>query len=612
MPDKNDLYVTVIAVLAIALWFTLTGRYSARVRSTPDFLWASRMAGPRWNAAAISGEYLSAASFLGIAGLVFKGGVDALWYPVGFAAGYLAMLLFVAAPLRRSGAYTLPDFAEIRLNCVRLRWVCTAFVVIIGWLYLVPQLQGAGLTLQAVTDQPKWVGATVVMVIATFNIYSGRLRSITIMQAFQYWIKLTALAVPVFVLLIHNAGEDPGFRNSLDASAPPSFSQATEVTLDHDVELQVTEPVRFTAVGRVDGQPVQGVVRWERDSKHRVGKDTTLYFDAGSPVPVVDGATGKNSTWLRPMSYGKHPLLATYSLLVALLLGTMGLPQVLGRYYTDPDGRTARRTTLLVLVLLGVFYLFPTVSGWLARLYVPQLLVNGNTDAALLMLPRTALGGWPALLLGGLIEAGAFAAFVSAATGLVVSVAGVLSTDVLPGRLRDFRVATLAAWSVPLVFVLAGSSLDLAQGVELAFAVAASSFCPLLVLGIWWRGLTDAGAAAGILAGGGLAVVAVLLAAAGVLSPGWQTVLAQPAVFTVPLAFLSMVMVSRRTRDRVPADVSRILLRLHAPDRLGLAEKRELGQLKSRVGIIALALSRMPLSRISLSRIRIGRHRRPA
>jgi Na+(H+)/acetate symporter ActP len=208
------------------------------------------------------------------------------------------------------------------------------------------------------------------------------------------------------------------------------------------------------------------------------------------------------------------------------------------------------------------------------------------------------LGGWPGLLLGGLIAAGAFAAFVSAATGLVVSIAGVLSTDVLPGRLRDFRAATAAAWTVPLAFVLAVSSLDLAQGVGLAFAVAASSFCPLLVLGIWWRGLTDVGAAAGIVAGGGLAFAAVLPAAAGVLPPEWQTLLAQPAVFTVPLAFLTMVVVSQRTSDRIPVDVSRILLRLHAPDRLGLSEDRDSGQLAPRIGIVALP------------RMRGGRHRR--
>ncbi|MGB8258680.1 MAG: cation acetate symporter, partial [Pseudonocardiaceae bacterium] len=216
----------------------------------------------------------------------------------------------------------------------------------------------------------------------------------------------------------------------------------------------------------------------------------------------------------------------------------------------------------------------------------------------LLLLPRAALGGWPGLLLGGLIAAGAFAAFVSAGTGLVVSIAGVLSTDVLPGWLRDFRAATAAAWSVPLAFVLAVSSLDLAQGVGLAFAVAASSFCPLLVLGIWWRGLTDVGAAAGILAGGGLSFAAVLPAAAGVLSPGWQAMLAQPAVFTVPLAFLTMVVVSHRTSDRIPSDVSRILLRLHAPDRLGLSEDRDLDQLGARAGMAALP------------RMRGGRHRR--
>ena len=151
---------------------------------------------------------------------MLKGGVDALWYPLGFTAGYLALLLFVAAPLRRSGAYTLPDFAEVRLGSERLRRICTGFAIIVGWLYLVPQLQGAGLTVHEVTHQPKWVGAAVVMVIVTFNIYTGWMRSITIVQAFQYWIKLTALAIPVFVLLIHYAGEHQPAGSSL--GAPPS------------------------------------------------------------------------------------------------------------------------------------------------------------------------------------------------------------------------------------------------------------------------------------------------------------------------------------------------------------------------------------------------------
>ena len=140
------------AIALVALASAMIGSLGVRfARSTSDFLVASRTVGPASNAGAISGEYLSAASFLGIAGLILRDGVDALWYPVGFTAGYLALLLFVAAPLRRSGAYTVPDFAEARLGSTALRKICTAFVVVIGWLYLLPQLQGAGLTLTTIT-----------------------------------------------------------------------------------------------------------------------------------------------------------------------------------------------------------------------------------------------------------------------------------------------------------------------------------------------------------------------------------------------------------------------------------------------------------------------------
>ncbi|HEY2764856.1 MAG TPA: cation acetate symporter [Pseudonocardiaceae bacterium] len=565
-------------------------------RPPSDFLAASQTVRPPLNAAAISGEYICAASFLGIAGLVLKGGLDALWYPVGFTAGYVALLLFVAAPLRRSGAYSLPDFAEARLGSVLLRRVSTAFVLIIGWLYLVPQLQGAGLTVAVVAHWPAWVGAAVVMVLVTFNIFTGWMHSITFVQAFQYWIKLTALGVPVFVLLIYLAGEEPAFQRSLGASAPPFFSQTTTVQVDTDVVLQVPAPMLLDGAGTVDGRfQVPGPVYWGQ-GQHRVGGGTSLTFQAGTPTPVIEGAPINNDDWLRPLGSGAS-VLSIASLIVALLLGTMGLPHVLGRYYPNPDGRAARTTTLVVLGLLGVFYLFPMLSGVLARLYVPKLLVTGQTDAAVLLLPGGALSGWPADLLGGVIAAGAFAAFMSAASGLVVSVAGVLSTDVLPGRLRDYRPATLVAWSIPLAFALSVSKLDLAQSVGLAFAVAASSFCPLLMLGIWWRGLTDVGAAAGMLTGGGLAVISVLPAAFGVLSPGWEAVLAQPAWFTVPLAFLIMVVVSRYTQDRVPGDVSRILLRMHAPDRLGLSKDRD----TARYGIAGAP----PRQRTG------GKHRRP-
>jgi Na+(H+)/acetate symporter ActP len=586
---------SVLAILLVALLTVVVGTFGMRSRSTSDFLVASRAIGPRLNAAAISGEYLSAASFLGVAGLVLKDGVDALWYPVGFTAGYLALLLFVAAPLRRSGAYTLPDFAEARLDSLRLRRIATVFVVVIGWLYLVPQLQGAGLTLATVTGYPLWVGAAAVSVVVTLNVVTGGMRSITFVQAFQYWLKLTALAVPVFVLLIHQAASDAELRSSFGTDAPLTFTADTSVDVETEVTLQVDSPTPLAATGEVDGVDVAGPLYWG-PGEHEVAEGTELHFDAGSQVPAVTSSPVDDESWLRPLSGGEFRLYQTYSLMLALMLGTMGLPHVLVRYYTNPNGAATRATTFVVLALLGLFYLFPTVSGLLAGLYVPRLLVTGTTDAAVLLLPGQALSGLPGQLLGALVAAGAFAAFLSTASGLVVSVAGVISTDILPGRVRDFRVATVVAGSIPLAFALAASSLDLSQSVGLAFAVAASSFCPLLVLGIWWRGLTDVGAAAGLLVGGGLSVASVLPVAIGGLPPALEVLLAQPAVVTVPAAFATMVLVSLRTPDRVPADTARILLRLHAPDRLGFTLDR--------------ARARFGTATAGTSRTRRGRHRR--
>ncbi|BCL14770.1 sodium/solute symporter [Micromonospora sagamiensis] len=538
------------AIVAVTLATFGIGFYGLRVaRTTSDFLVASRAVSPTWNAAAIGGEYLSAASFLGIAGLILKYGVDVLWYPVGFAAGYLALLLFVAAPLRRSGAFTLPDFCELRLHSRRLRALATVFVIFIGWLYLVPQLQGAGLTLTTLTGSPYPVGALVVAVVVIANVALGGMRAITFVQAFQYWLKLTALAVPVIFLVLQWQADG---RPAVTPPDGPAFRTATTVVVDHPATLTLAD----------------GTTR-----EVRPGDELT--FDAGDPVPEVSGVVTDAADWLLPSTAGDDDrgLFGTYSLILATFLGTMGLPHVLVRFYTNPDGAAARRTTLVVLALVGAFYLLPTLYGVLGRVYTPQLLVTGQTDAVVVLLPGAALGdGTTGRLLAALVAAGAFAAFLSTSSGLLTSVAGVISTDVLGrGSVRGFRLATVIAGAVPAVLALNVSGMDVSQVVGLAFAVAASSFCPLLVLGIWWRGLTDLGAAAGILAGGGAAIGAVLLTVLGPPLTGWPaTLIAQPAAWTVPLAFTVMVAVSVASRRRQPTDVATTMLRLHTPESLRL------------------------------------------
>ncbi|HEY8472396.1 MAG TPA: cation acetate symporter [Natronosporangium sp.] len=556
---------TIPAIVAVTVATVAIGAYGLRLaRTTSDLLVASRTVSPGWNAAAISGEYLSVASYLGVAGLVLRHGVDMLWYPVGFAAGYLALLLFVAGPLRRSGAFTLPDFCEARLRSRRLRKLAAAFVVVIGWLYLVPQLHGAGLTVTTVTGTPYLIGALLVGAVVTGNVALGGMRAITFVQAFQYWLKLTALAVPMLFLLLH---WQAGGRPPITPDDGAVFNEPTTVTLDHAATLTVTEPVTVEVRG--------GGPRTLTPGEHRFPADTTMEFPAGAAVPAVSGVdTEGGLDWLLPGDTSTDQgLFATYSLILATFLGTMGLPHVLVRFYTNPDGAAARRTTLVVLGLVGLFYLFPTLYGVLGRVYTPQLLMTGRTDAVVLLLPSAALGGGTrGELLAALVAAGAFAAFLSTSSGLLTSVAGVLSTDVLGrGAVRDFRISAVVGGTVPVLLALNVASLDVSQIVGLAFAVAASSFCPLLVLGIWWRGLTDIGAAAGILVGGGAALGSVLLTVFDAPLPGWWGALtAQPAAWTVPLAFAVMVTGSLLTRHRVPATVAITMLRLHAPDNLRL------------------------------------------
>jgi Na+(H+)/acetate symporter ActP len=565
--------VALVAIALVGLASALIGSYGVRMaRSTSDFLVASRTVGPVANASAISGEYLSAAAFLGVAGLILREGVDALWYPVAFIAGYLALLLFVAAPLRRSGAHTVPDFAEVRLASPVLRRVCTAFVLVIGWLYLLPQLQGAGLALTTLTGLPAWSGIAGAGVIVLLTVIGGGMRSITFVQAFQYGLKLTAVAVPAFVVL----GTFVGDVRSFDRQVPPQFPQDSTVRVRTDVLLDVAEPVRLWAAGEVDGQPVLGELTW-LPGRHTVMAESTLRFAAGAPAPTVAGAPTTDRQWLEPMAGNAgNQLLEIYSILIAGFLGTMGLPHVLVRFYTNPDGRAARRTTVIVLGMIGAFYVLVTLVGVMSRFYTPQLLVSGETDAAILLVPTAVLGqGWAGWLLGGLVAAGVAAAFLATSSGLVVSLAGVLFTDVLRGRWNDFRLAAVLSVVVPLALALTVTRLDFALTVPLVFAVAASTFCPLLLLGIWWRGLTPAGAIAGILVGGGLSGVAVVTSLLAVLPAGWLGVLLyRPAAVTVPAAFLTMIVVSRLTRTAIPAGVDRSLLILHAPERLGLSRDR--------------------------------------
>jgi len=550
--------LTVFATIWMGFWA------ARRSKTAHDFFVAGRSVSVGWNASAISGEYLSAASFMGIAGMVMSSGYDALWYPVCYACGYLFLLLFIAGPLRRFGAYTIPDFAEGRFDSPVFRKIAVIFVLFIGFFYTMPQMKGAGTTLAYIfPGLPYWVGVVLVGAVITLNVALGGMKGITLVQAFQYWAKMFAISLPVFVLMSaygdygkqisRNSGsatslEAEALRRALPEKAPRDLTwlspfgplttkaaKAAATALTNQLELAGSLPLRpslapeqritvninetnlpqalaiyaeltgrtklprtNTFTESIDGLLGGRLRRWHwirtagtsagiqyhADGLHNaletkenlevlftkydilIVPEGTKYFwalpAAGMDKPDWKSAAGRalQKGWLekheRPMG-----LLYTYSLIIALVCGTAGLPHILVRFYTNPDGVAAKRTTMWVMILIGVFYMFPPIFGVLGRNLLPDLYAATGakgTDKIVLELPRILNERFAPLgsILSGITCAGAFAAFMSTFSGLLVSMTGALAHDVYGRMLRPKSTSSQRMTAFRVCAVLVG------------------------------------------------------------------------------------------------------------------------------------------------------------
>jgi Na+(H+)/acetate symporter ActP len=688
--------LTVVATIWMGFWS------AKKSKTASDFFVAGRSVSVGWNASAISGEYLSAASFMGVAGMVMSSGYDALWYPVCYACGYLFLLLFIAGPLRRFGAYTIPDFAEGRYDSPLFRKIAVCFVLFIGFFYTMPQMKGAGTTLAYIfPGLPYQAGVVLVGAVITLNVALGGMKGITLVQAFQYWAKMFAISVPIFMLMAvyGHYGKQVGVNgltpvmnamkvdtNLFVAINNPKAQLSTLQELKLAAEELADEPFRWSA--SVSASAVLGLTNHLRtygdfagvnvmmspalrgqklpafafSSKYRptLGKgfreilatngievieaDARTHWvmprsEAAALRSVLSPADGQiraplpakapaDATWLNPFGplttkaakaaklspeeSKPYSLLYTYSLIIALVCGTAGLPHILVRFYTNPDGVAAKRTTMWVMILIGVFYLFPPVFGVLGRNLMPDL-YNGlsgvkGTDGIVLKLPTILRERYGALgsILSGVACAGAFAAFMSTFSGLLVSMTGALAHDVYgrmlrpqstpEQRLRAFKIAAVIIGGIAIMLGCFVEPLEINFMVGQAFAIAAASYFPLLFMSVWWRGMTMRGAALGMLTGGLCALAAVALTNVSNLAldkgpmgrifagfapfndfwaahPLLRILCEQPAIWTVPLAIGLMIGWSRLTRQTVPMDIRMKMLVLHAPETLGLKQE---------------------------------------
>lgn len=485
MTPDSPVMAAVPAIAAVVALTLIAGIRGLRIaRSTSDFFVASRAVRPWWNAAAIGGEYLAAASFLGVAGLFAARGDQALWLVIGYTGGFVVLLLFIAAPFRRSNGYTVSDFAQVRFDSMAARRAVSVVVVVICGAYIVPQLHGAGLVATTVLGAPRWVGPVLVATVVGLTMASGGMRSATIVQGVQYLIKVACLLVPLAFIV-----------GTLAARG-------------------------FTSVR----------------------------------IPTLPAALGAGSP------YG------TISLLISLLLGAAAFPHVLLRLYTSPDGRSAQRTVVIVAALVGTFYAIPLAYGVIGRWAVPQVVADNRADSLVLVLPYFIVGEPFGEMLVAMVAAGAFGAFIATSSGLVITMAGVVSQDLFGSDVKRFRLSALLATGLALVLALVTDSRSIIDTVGHVFAFSASTLFPVLVLGIWWRRATALAAVSGITVGAILVVGAavayyVLERPVGVVGE----LLAHPAAVTVPLVF-TVVVVASRLR---PADIQaaeQFIHQIHRPD----------------------------------------------
>ncbi len=470
-------FVFISITLAITFWA------AKRTRTTEHFYAAGRTISAGQNGFALAGDYMSAASFLGIAGLVSTTGFDGLIYSTGWLVGWPVVLFLIAEPLRNLGRYTFADVVAIRLRQTPVRIAAALGTLATVTLYLIAQMVGAGGLIRLMFGFSYEHAIILVGIVMIGYVLFGGMIATTWVQIVKAVLLMSgALLLALLVLL------------RFEMSPAALFAAAAE---------------RYGA----------GV--------------------------------------LAPGKLVSNPLDAV-SLGMALMFGTAGLPHILMRFYTVPDARAARTSVFIATGLIGLFYLLTFILGFGAMVLIGPDTIKavdkgGNMAAPLL---AEMLGGTPFL---GFIAAVAFATILAVVAGLTLSGAAALSHDLWVSvvrkghadageQLRVARIATLVLGIVTVGLGITFKGQNVAFMVSLAFAIAASANFPALVLAIFWKRYTTAGAVTSM-ATGTLATLALIY-----LSPTIQVdILGQgsawfplknPALVTLPLSFVAGILVS--------------------------------------------------------------------
>jgi cation/acetate symporter len=496
--QKQPVNTTAIAMFVVFVLFTLGITFWAarRTKSAKDFYTAGGGITGFQNGLAIAGDYMSAATLLGLSGMVFARGYDGFVYSVGFLVGWPVILFLMAERLRNLGKFTFADITSYRLQQTPIRALSASGALAVVCLYLIAQMVGAGKLIQLLFGLDYAYAVVLVGVMMMVYVTFGGMLATTWVQIIKACL---LLAAGTFMMLM--------------ALSQFGFSFETLATKAVEVHAQGSA---IMAPGSLLSDPVSAI-----------------------------------------------------SLCMALMFGTAGLPHILMRFFTVTDAKEARKSVFYATGFIGYFFLVVCTMGLSAIVIVGTdsqfldsagKLLGGNNMAAMHLAKAT--GG---NLFLGFISAVAFATILAVVAGLALAGASAVSHDLYASVFRkgqvteqaEIRVSRIATVCISLLAITLGISFEkenIAFMVGLAFGIAGSSNFPVLILSMYWKGLTTRGAFYGGFIGLMTALVLV------VLSPTiWVAILGfedaifpykHPALFSITTAFLAIIVISKLDKSQ--------------------------------------------------------------
>ena len=539
--EKQPTNWTAISMFAVFVVFTLfvTKWAAAKTKSAADFYTAGGGITGFQNGLAIAGDYMSAASFLGISAAVMVGGFDGLIYSIGFLVGWPIVTFLLAERLRNLGKFTFADVAAFRFSQTPVRVFAASGTLVVVAFYLIAQMVGAGQLIKLLFGLEYWIAVVIVGALMMVYVLFGGMTATTWVQIIKACLLLAGASFMAFMVLYHF-----GF------SPEAMFAKAVEIK---------------TGIAAAAGKSPQ---------------------DAAAQGFSIMGPGGFIKDPISAISFG-----------MALMFGTAGLPHILMRFFTVPNAREARKSVLWATTWIGYFYILTFIIGFGAITFVltnPQFLdakgglLGGGNMAAIHL--ANAVGGNVFL---GFISAVAFATILAVVAGLTLSGASAVSHDlystvIMKGKadgaaeLKVSRITTLALGVVAVGLGIAFEKQNIAFMVSLAFAIAASANFPVLLMSVLWKDCTTRGAVVGGFLGLASSVLLTLVSPAV-----WEVTLgnpkgsalfpyASPALFSMTIGFVGIWLFS--ILDRSPRA---------AQDRAGFVAQ----QVRSETGIGASGAS---------------------